>query len=526
MNYISNYYTLFRAASVLKQRALSSTLVDCCSFSKQELVFIFERDDAFFSLKVWLGDDSFIYFTEDEPRLPADRQMPFPDLAGKSLQDTFVHFQDRSIRLIFSNCMKVVITLYGRNANVLLFDNAGLIVKAFRQELKRDQNRQIADFNEMRPLTYEAFIEYGSQLGINKTIEKYFAAISDEIIDKAKIDLSSYESAWKGIVFLSEYLHDSTLYIIENESNANIKSGIRLDYFKDNENKCLAESKDIIIALKEYAKAYFKALNAIKWRAAVLKDLDVKIKKVKKAIASGLVHLDALDKDKNYRHQADLIMANLHEIPKGSDLIKVKDFYQDRDIEIKLNPRISPQAWAEKLYRKAKNQEIEYTIAFEKLEENEKLAQDLDAEYKIVLETDDIKGLKEKTKSTPEAIISKEAIPFRKITYEGYDIYIGKNATVNDKLTFGFAHKEDLWLHARGVSGSHIVVKHKRKAETFPEPVIERAAELAAFYSKAKTSAMVPVAYTLKKYVRKPKGAAPGAVIMEKESVIIVEPRA
>jgi len=99
----------------------------------------------------------------------------------------------------------------------------------------------------------------------------------------------------------------------------------------------------------------------------------------------------------------------------------------------------------------------------------------------------------------------------------------GKSAGNNDKLTFGFAHKEDMWLHARDVSGSHVIIKHKQKG-IFPKPVIEKAARIAAFFSKSKGSILTPVIYTPRKFVRKPKGAAPGAVIAEKEEMILVEP--
>ena len=87
---------------------------------------------------------------------------------------------------------------------------------------------------------------------------------------------------------------------------------------------------------------------------------------------------------------------------------------------------------------------------------------------------------------------------FKKVEYLGYVILIGRNAKNNDLLTKQYAFKEDLWLHARDVSGSHVVIKNQ-PGKKFPAPVIERAAELAAFYSKRKTDSLCPVIVTPKK---------------------------
>jgi predicted ribosome quality control (RQC) complex YloA/Tae2 family protein len=101
---------------------------------------------------------------------------------------------------------------------------------------------------------------------------------------------------------------------------------------------------------------------------------------------------------------------------------------------------------------------------------------------------------------------------------------VGKSASNNDELTLKVAQKNDLWLHAKGVSGSHVVIKNQNN-KPFPNEVIHYAAQLAAYYSKSKGSAMVPVIFTPKKFVRKPKGANPGQVFVEKEELILVEPK-
>ncbi|MCU0402565.1 MAG: NFACT RNA binding domain-containing protein, partial [Algoriphagus sp.] len=108
--------------------------------------------------------------------------------------------------------------------------------------------------------------------------------------------------------------------------------------------------------------------------------------------------------------------------------------------------------------------------------------------------------------------------------FEGFTIWVGKSAKDNDEMLRGFARKEDIWLHARQAAGSHVLIK-MRGITVVPQGVLERAAELAAFYSKLKSDTLAPVMYTEAKYVRKVKGSAPGSVMVDREKVILVAPK-
>ena len=116
-------------------------------------------------------------------------------------------------------------------------------------------------------------------------------------------------------------------------------------------------------------------------------------------------------------------------------------------------------------------------------------------------------------------------LPFRRFVLdEGYEVWVGRNARQNDALTFDHARKYDLWMHARGVGGSHAVLRLPNRDARPGKPLLERAAAIAAYFSKAQGSSLVPVMMAPRKYVRKPKGAAPGAVVVEREEVLLVEP--
>ncbi|MCA1625408.1 MAG: NFACT RNA binding domain-containing protein, partial [Acidobacteria bacterium] len=112
----------------------------------------------------------------------------------------------------------------------------------------------------------------------------------------------------------------------------------------------------------------------------------------------------------------------------------------------------------------------------------------------------------------------------RYVSSDGFEILVGKGAKDNDFLTFRMAKSSDLWLHAADYPGSHVVVKNPNRTE-IPQKTLIEAAQIAAFFSQAKTQAKVAVHYTQKKFVNKPKGAVAGLVSLASFKTILVEPK-
>ena len=116
-------------------------------------------------------------------------------------------------------------------------------------------------------------------------------------------------------------------------------------------------------------------------------------------------------------------------------------------------------------------------------------------------------------------------MPPMETEYDGYTILIGRNNKQNDKLTLKTAAKDDLWFHTKDIPGSHVIIK-KKQGQTIPDEVIAKAAQYAAYYSKAKEADKVPVDYTEVKQVKKPSGARPGMVIYFEQTTLFVRPEA
>jgi predicted ribosome quality control (RQC) complex YloA/Tae2 family protein len=109
------------------------------------------------------------------------------------------------------------------------------------------------------------------------------------------------------------------------------------------------------------------------------------------------------------------------------------------------------------------------------------------------------------------------------VSSDGFDIYVGKNNIQNDMLTLKFAKSNDIWMHTKNIPGSHVIVCAQREKE-ISDTTLTEAANLAAYFSKARESTLVPVDYTEKRNVKKPNGAKPGFVIYETNKTAYITP--
>ncbi len=117
------------------------------------------------------------------------------------------------------------------------------------------------------------------------------------------------------------------------------------------------------------------------------------------------------------------------------------------------------------------------------------------------------------------------ARPFRRYLIDDtFEVWVGRNNKENDELTHRASHSRDLWLHAQGVSGSHVILRTAGKPEAVPKTVLAKAAALAALNSKARHSSLVPVIYTERRYVRKPRKSPPGLATCLRDQSLFVEP--
>jgi len=145
----------------------------------------------------------------------------------------------------------------------------------------------------------------------------------------------------------------------------------------------------------------------------------------------------------------------------------------------------------------------------------------------IAAETGTTPGAKSPTTPAPRRAqpdVPAKFVPWRFRSRDGWDVLIGRSSEGNDHLTLHIARPEDYWFHAHGCPGSHVVLRRGKGANEPSKATLEEVASWAAFHSKARTAGKVPVIYTQKKYVRKPRGTKAGTVYVEREKMLMVRP--
>lgn len=259
------------------------------------------------------------------------------------------------------------------------------------------------------------------------------------------------------------------------------------------------------------------------------------LSKTERRINALSVDLEAAGRAEEYRRSGDLILANLHHLERGREQAELKG--QDGEpILLRLDPKRSPTGNAELYFKKYKKAKKGREIIAARLKQAEDEAsrlrsflsglEDADTSDALMLIQADLVAngylsgeAKKKSKQR-----SSPAAPFRKIEYKGWDILVGRSAAGNDYLTTKIARPKDLWLHAEGMPGSHVLIKNP-EARDIPPEVFSKAASLAAFHSKGKTAGKVAVTFTLAGQVKKPKGAKPGLVTLKERKTIMAVPR-
>ncbi len=235
------------------------------------------------------------------------------------------------------------------------------------------------------------------------------------------------------------------------------------------------------------------------------------------------------------RQLGDIVTANIHRITKGQTVLEAEDFYDEamKTIQIPISPILSPQQNAAKFYKdytRMKNAEKELTkqmalgeqeLAYlqsvleelgraESEQELEEIRQELHAGGYVRLD------------SAKKRMRQGKLSPMRFESTDGYPIYVGRNNRQNDELTFKLARKDDIWLHAQKVHGSHVIISCGGTKP--PDDTVTQAAQLAAYYSESKGGQNISVDVTPVKQVKKLPGAKPGMVIYHTYNTVIVNP--
>jgi len=249
-----------------------------------------------------------------------------------------------------------------------------------------------------------------------------------------------------------------------------------------------------------------------------------------------------------YRQTGDLLLTNQSQIQRGQSLVSVPDYYAPPlpDGEptmrfIVLDPTLSIHENAERFYKRSRKAETSAMTLKERraqaLEEAALIAQ-AEREASRATTPEEIAAIRtsmaeslahgqQPTGNSPTS--QRPSLPEfeghkikRAHTVDGWEILVGENATSNDYLTTKIAVSSDIWLHVRAAASAHGVIRAQNRPAAVSAAALQQAAEMVAARSESKHSSLIPVDYTLKKYVRKPRKSAPGAVTYQNEKTLFV----
>lgn len=515
----TNYYFLRQLAPALTAQLRGYRVASCFSQEKDELVIgLLNEVGREFWLKAQLGAAfPALALPETFHRARQNSVDLLPELLGRTVARVEAWPQDRVLQLTFEqDVATLVFKLYGPRPNAIFRPAPGAPAQLFHQRYAAD-----ADLAPAAPVEAPALISATGKLppALADLPARYLR--EQRGYDPAPAE-TKQRLATALVAELENPAHYHLIYLDGRTRLSLLPLGDVLETLP---------GTDPIGALRRFVPLALarRALEAERRQLRQLLTRRADEAGTSAHLASQRLH--ALAHEAGYRHRADLIMAHLHAIAPGASQLEVVDFYTNEPVTIKLKPLEKPQRTAENLYRKAKNQQIEERQLQARITSREaealqalELLEELDAQPTL----NELRGLRAWRKQhaldpTPTSAKAATELPFKVFEDHGFTILVGRNAQNNDLLTQKYAHKDDLWLHAKDVSGSHVVIRH-RAGQPVPEPVIERAAQLAGWYSKRQHDSLCPVTVTPKKFVRKPKGALPGQVLVERERVVLVVP--
>ncbi len=454
---------------------------------------------------------------------------------------------------------KLYVEIMGKHSNIILTKADDIIVESIKR-ITPDMSRvrsvlpglqyelipttkkmpnenwmeQLREMKETTPL-YKAI--YGTLQGFSPLISNYLlrkiGAPNDLTLENTDQDTlikleSAVDALYKlvlasqsnGYVFDDKDSHHRYFYFLEDA----------YDEMETTRYEFISEAIDAF-----YAKSN-KSLKIHQRTVNLKKNISQRIERSTTKLGKLELELFNAENSEHYKICGEMILANIHNMAKGTNSIEVMNYYLDPpepitiDLDVRLDPSQNAQKYFKK-YSKAKIalhelkiqiretlNEIEYLeniLTHLNNSEDSKTIEDIReelADQGIIKNRNIVKGKKNSKKQDFNHFKSTG----------GFEILVGKSNTQNDQLTTKVASNKDIWLHTKTIPGSHVIIR--TEGQEVDDATLEEAALIAAYYSKARESSNVPVDYTLIKHVTKPSGAKPGMVIYVQYKTIFVTP--
>ncbi|MBQ9519405.1 MAG: NFACT family protein [Firmicutes bacterium] len=258
---------------------------------------------------------------------------------------------------------------------------------------------------------------------------------------------------------------------------------------------------------------------------------------IERCVKKRAIQQQSLNDIENREHLklcGELLTANIYAVKQGMTTVSLSNYYSEdlEEIEIELDSALTPAENAQKYFKRYNKAKRTFAALQDQIVSNDEELEYLEGVLTSVANCENEQDIKDiRSELREQGYIKKEpkqkgrktnkrSAPLHFVSSDGFDIYVGKNNVQNDELTLKTAHSTDIWMHTKNIPGSHVIII-SRGADV-PDATLTEAATLAAYYSKAQNSALVPVDYTMRKNVHKPNGAKPGFVIFTNQKTLTI----
>ncbi len=449
----------------------------------------------------------------------------------------------------------LVLEIMGRHSNLIVVDAGGKIIDAIRHV-----NQDMSRVREVLPgLPYEAppaqdrldFADFspeeaekklaafpgrldkalsGSFRGLSGTAarEIAFRLTGGDGAELRDLDLPALTLRLYDFLALLPGLHPP---VVQKDEEGDMTDIFPFPYFSQN---TLQQTpfETVSRALDAYFGTRDLKERMVQRTASLHKLLKTHIERCEKKLALQLQELENSARMEEYRICGDLINANLYQLHKGQETARLQNFYDPEGgfLDIPLDRQLTPAQNAQRYFKRYQKARAAMVTAAEQKEKTlaelaflEGAQDDLnkcveEAELQEIRQEMQKAGYVRASHNRKPQRKLPESRPFQYESSDGIIIVVGKNSLQNDRIT-GAAKGEETWLHAKDMPGSHVII---RKEGDVPQNTLLEAARLAAFYSKGRLSAGVPIDYTLRKYVKKPGGSPAGFVIYTNQRTLFI----
>ena len=540
----------------LKRELTGGRITSTEFYRKERAAYIFvKKDKSTLALALVFHPAGFGSFLAPASKVKiATREKPWPifKIEGATVQTVEQIGFDRIFKLVLQSeeaTWQLLFEAIGPNGNIWLLDDAG-----GRRATLRKREFDAGETYEPSPvvgkiepsdLTAGSLHEFAKEMPsaspsmlLEKTVLGFNRTLAREAVRRAGVEIDSVEeiddSSWDK---LTRSVNDIAGLFRSQEVGYlyHIAGGVEVYPFKlANVDAAPEKFKTLSLAVmtmidsrQTSGEQQDTEKNVTDAAARMVKKLARRLGKVEQDLKSAADY-------RQYKKIGELLQINLGKVKKGMTEIVLDDIYVEphQPLTIKLEAALSPTENAEAYFKKHRKGREGLDLLKRRLEVSrselalwEKIQQELSDNFEPARAKyeQELQSVASPRTAAREAVSVR--LPYREYRLStGVRVFVGRDGSDNDRTTFEFARPYELWFHAQQCPGSHVVLKFPDKSFEPSKREIEETAAIAAYFSKARKDSLVPIIYTQRRYVRKPRKAKPGLVTVEREKSVMVPP--